>query len=372
MILQTTILPPQASEMAWHVDNLIWFIAGTTIIASLGVYAALFYFCVAYRDKPGNTGPTPRILGSHKLELLWTVIPLLIFLVMFGWGAWVYNMALHAPDDAPELYIVGKQWMWKVQYPGGQRVILAANNHDYEKEIGGQGYFEGVMVLPINRPVRIVTTSEDVIHDFGVPAFRQKLDVIPGRYTSTWYQPNKLGEYHVFCDQYCGTNHSLMIGKILVVEQADYEAWLEGRWKTGPGKNAVDGSLAHQGRQLFMKLNCIQCHGSTGSLNQSGNRAPNLEEIHKSRRPLKGGTTVTADDDYLRESIRKPRAKIREGWEPIMPAYGADKVSEEDLIKVIAYIKSLRKGETPVRTEDWVAPVGGPTESTPTEGGSQR
>jgi len=360
MILQTRFFPEQASELAWHVDNLIWVLSAVLGATGLAVYAVIAWFCIVYRRKnPGELGfaPTPRILGSHKMELAWTIIPLLIFLAFFGWGAHVYNMALHPPADAPEIYIVGKQWMWKVQYPGGQRVIIGQNSLEYSKEIGGEGYFEGVMVLPVNRPVKIVLTSEDVIHNFGIPAFRQKIDAVPGRYVSTWYLPTKTGTYDIFCDQYCGTNHSLMVGKIMVVEQNEYEEWLDGKWKTGPGKNAVDGSLAHQGRQLFQKLNCIQCHDTQKS------KAPVLEEIFNTRRPIKGGGTVIADENYLRESIRRPRAKVREGWEPIMPHFGPDKVSEEELIKVIAYIKSLKKGETPVRTEDWVAPVGGNTQS---------
>jgi cytochrome c oxidase subunit II len=362
MILQLTIVPEQASEMAWHVDNIIWFITAVTGLTGLGVYLAMLVFCIAYRRRTPNElgpAPTPRILGSHSLELAWTVLPLLLFIGFFGWGAWVYNMTLHPPDDAPEIYVVGKQWMWKVQYPQGQRVILGQNSLTYGKDLGGEGYFSGVMVLPVGRPVKIVLTSEDVIHDFGIPAFRQKIDAVPGRYTYMWYLPTKIGTYDIFCDQYCGTNHSLMVGKVMVVEAGEYERWLNGEWTTGPGKNATDGSMAHQGRQLFMKLNCIQCHDPQKS------RAPVLEEIYKSQRPIRGGGTVIADDNYLRESIRKPRAKVREGWEPIMPAFGTDKVSEEDLNKVIAYIKSLKKGESMDRTENWVPPVGAPTEPTP-------
>src|SRR5262249_28993776 len=268
-------------------------------------------------------------------------------------------MALPPPTDAQEIYVVGKQWMWKVQYPEGQRVILGQNSLTYAKELGAEGNFSGVMVLPLGRPVKICLTSEDVIHDFGIPAFRQKIDAVPGRYTYMWYLPTKVGTYDIFCDQYCGTNHSLMVGKVMVVEAAEYDKWIRGEWVTGPGKNAPDGSMAHQGRQLFMKLNCIQCHDPTKA------RAPVPEEIYKSERPIRGGGRVIADDNYLKESIRKPRAKIREGWEPIMPAFGTDKVSEEDLNKVVEYIKSLKKGQTPDRTDDWVPPVGAPTEPTP-------
>jgi cytochrome c oxidase subunit 2 len=378
MILQQTIMPQQASEVAWHVDNLIWFITAVTGITGLGIYFAILVFCIQYRRKTPNElgyAPTPRILGSHKLELAWTVTPLILFLGLFAWGAYVYNMAFHAPPDTPEIYIVGKQWMWKIQYPGGQRVIIGQNSLDYGKAVGGEGYFSGVMVLPVGKPVKIVLTSEDVIHSFGVPAFRQKIDAVPGRYVSTWYQPTRTGTYDIFCNQYCGTNHSLMVGKLVVVEPGDYERWLAGTWRpegdSGAGhRNAPDGSLAHQGRQLFMKLNCIQCH------NTQNPRAPVLEEIYQSRRALKGGESVIADDNYLRESIRKPRAKVREGWEPIMPHFGPDKVSEEDLVKVIAYIKSLRKGDTPDRTEESPAPVGAITEPPPpaksSEGGGPK
>ena len=311
-----------------------------------------------------------RILGSHKLELAWSIIPLFLFLSFFAYGAYVYNMALHPPADAPEIYVVGKQWMWKIQYPEGQRVILGQNSLEYSKDIGGEGYFEGVMVLPIDRPVKIIITSEDVIHDFGIPAFRQKIDAIPGQYRSIWYKPTKLGTFDVFCDQYCGTNHSLMVGKVKVVSAEDYARWLEGTLTTGPGKNAVDGSLAHQGRQLFQKLNCIQCHDPAKA------RAPILEDMYMKRRPLKGGGAVIADENYMRRSVRQPRADIREGWEPIMPAFGKDKVSETDLIKVIAYLKSLKKGMMPVRTDEAPPPVGAPTVPPPaaksTEGGGPK
>ncbi len=305
MILQQTIIPEQASEMSYHVDRVIWYVTITTGVTGLGVYLAILVFCIAYRRREPNAlgpAPTPRILGSHKLELAWTLTPLLLFLSFFVYGAYVYNMALHPPADAPEIYVVGKQWMWKIQYPEGQRVILGQNSLEYSKDVGGEGYFEGIMVLPIDKPVKIIITSEDVIHDFGIPAFRQKIDAVPGQYRSIWYKPTKIGTFDVFCDQYCGTNHSLMVGKVKVVSAQDYASWLEGTTTTGPGKNAVDGSLAHQGRLLFQKLNCIQCHDPAKA------RAPILEDMYMNRRPLKGGGAVIADENYMRKSIRQPRA----------------------------------------------------------------
>jgi cytochrome c oxidase subunit 2 len=270
----------------------------------------------------------------------------------------VYNEAVHPPEDAPEIFIVGKQWMWKIQYPGGQRVIVGANTATFTEQDWRDA---GVLILPVGRPVKITGTSEDVIHSVGVPAFRMKMDVLPGRYTSTWWHPTKVGEYHFFCDQYCGTQHSQMVGKVRVVEQAEYDQWLNER---------AEGSLALEGRKLFLKLQCLGCHS-----NDAEARAPVLEALYRKRVPLKGGGSVVADESYIRESILKPRAKVVEGWEAIMPAYQGQ-VTEEDLIKVIAYIRSLQPGDlkdanvVPVRTEQFPPPVGAPTQ--PSEGVSPK
>lgn len=359
-----SILPAHASDMAWNVDYLFWFICGTTGITGLGVFIAVIYFCFAYRQTTPEPGATPRILGSHKLELLWSVLPMFLFLVFFGWGAWVYVQALRVPADAPEIFVTGKRWMWKVQYPTGQRVIIGQSSFDYSAAVGGQGRFDGVMVLPVNQSVKITLISEDVIHDFAVPAFRQKIDVLPGRYTHTWYKPTKTGLFDIFCDQYCGTNHSLMVGKVLVVEESEYKEWLNGTWNR-PGDNPVDGSLAHQGWILFHKLQCSTCH------NLENPKAPNLEGIHGSKRSFAGGYTHTVDDNYIRESIRNPKKKVREGWQAIMPAYSPTDVTEEELIQVIQYIKSLRPGDMRYNTHNQAAPVGAPNDPPSTTGGSK-
>jgi len=211
-----------------------------------------------------------------------------------------------------------------------------------------------------------------VIHDFGIPAFRNKFDVVPGRYISTWYKPNKVGKYHIFCDQYCGQGHSQMVGSVYVMEQPDYDAWLDGLRKTDG--RIGDGTPAAQGRQLFLKLQCITCHNnvydSDKSNANSSNRAPNLEGLFMSKVPLTGGGTVVADDNYIRESIRDPMAKVHDGWKPIMPPYPQGKVSAEELNMLVAYIKSLQPGDLPRRTDQFPAPVGAPT--TPTEGGSNK
>jgi cytochrome c oxidase subunit 2 len=348
------LLPERASTMADKFEWLFWYITIATAAGTLLVCLALTIFCIKYR-RGATTGSTPRILGSHALELGWTITPLLIFLTFYAWGAKVYDYVVHPPEDAMEIYVIGKQWMWKAQYPNGQRVIIGANDPNME-EPGWKNI--GRLVLPIDRPVKLTFISEDVIHDFGVPAFRTKIDVLPGRYVSTWYLPNRLGEYTVFCDQYCGTWHSKMVGKIAVVSQGEFEAFLRGENSAqGPGtKHAVDGSLAWEGQQLFRKLQCSECH-----TNDTHARAPNLEELFGSKVTLETGETVVADEDYIIESILRPRAKVVQGWKPIMPHYEGQ-VSAEDLNKVVAYIKSLRRGGTIKKNENFPPPVGAPTQ----------
>ena len=350
--------PERASTLADQFEALFWYIAITSGTVGLGVYAAIFYFCVRYR-RSVSPGPTPRILGSHKLELAWTIVPLFVFLSYFAWGLSVYNYAVHPPEDAMEVFVIGKQWMWKAQYPDGHRVIIGGNPRNMSENERGS---IGKLVLPIHRPTRVTITSEDVIHDFGIPAFRSKMDALPGRYTTAWYLPTKLGEYHIFCDQYCGTWHSLMVGKVKVVTGEEFDQWLAGHTPLQGSDNAVDGSPAAAGQQLFLKLQCINCH----SANAQG-RAPVLEGLYGQRVPLRGGGGEIADDHYIMESIRRPRQKVADGWEAIMPAYDESQVSAEELNQLVAYIRSLKKGTTPVSNQRFPAPNGAPTEPRPTK-----
>lgn len=345
------LIPVAASQFALTYEALFWYIVAVTTLGGLAVYAALLYFCVAYRR--GKTpASTPRILGSQRLELAWTLVPAVIFFTFFGWGAVVYSRAVHPPADAMEIFVIGKQWMWKAQYPNGQRVIIGGNprnmTEDERKSIGK-------LVLPINRPTRITMTSEDVIHDFGVPAFRSKMDALPGRYTTVWYHPTKLGEYHIFCDQYCGTWHSLMVGKIAVVPQDEFDNWLLGLNTAQGSDHPVDGSLAQEGQQLFLKLQCIKCHAAN-----TREAAPNLEGLWMNERRLRGGGAEFADAEYIKQSIVKPRAKVRENWEPVMPSYEGQ-VTDRDLDALVAYIRSLKKGGTPDANNRDEPPVGAPT-----------
>ena len=336
--------PERATQFAVDYDWLFIYILVVTTAAGLVVYAGLTYLCFRYAKKPG--GKSQRILGSHKLELLWTAIPAAFFVSFFVVGIPLFDQLSHPPADAPEIFVVGKQWMWKIQHPNGVR------------EINELHLQEGVAV-------KVVGTSEDVIHDFGIPAFRSKIDVVPGRYVTTWYKPIKTGTYHIFCDQYCGQGHSQMVGKVHVLAKDDYAGWLSGH-KTdnpgSPGDRPTDGTAAWHGQQLFFKLQCINCHNNVYDADSanSSNRAPNLEGLYNSQVPIEGSKTVAADGGYLRESIRNPAAKVHAGWKPIMPAYTKAQVSEEELGQVVAYIQYLKKGKLPRRTSQDAAPVGAP------------
>jgi cytochrome c oxidase subunit 2 len=321
------LFPDQASVVAGRVDLLFFFLLGVTGGVSLVVTVLILYFAIKYRRR-ADAPPTPRITGSMKLEIAWSVVPFFIFLVMFFWGAWIYTDTAMPPVGAAEVYIVGKQWMWKMQHPDGHREINELH-------------------LPVGQPVKVTLTSEDVIHDLAIPAFRQKLDVVPGRYVSTWFSPTRMGRYHLFCSQYCGTNHAGMVGSVVVMDPTEYVEWQASH---------AEGSLALAGRKLFLKLQCVTCHSA-----DSRARAPVLENLYGQRVVLREGRTVIADDSYLRESILQPRAKIVQGWDPIMPTFQGQ-VSEEDLIALIAFIKALGPGQTPKRTEAFPAPVGAPTE----------
>lgn len=356
-------IPERASTLADHFEGLFWYITITCGVVGGAIYVALLYFCVVYR-RGATTGSTPRILGSVRLELTWTIVPLLVFLTYYAWGAYIYNKAAHPPEDAMEVYVIGKQWMWKAQYENGQRVIIGGNPRNMTES---ERKSIGKLILPVNRPVVLKFTSEDVIHDFGVPAFRSKMDVVPGRYTQAWYHPTKTGEYHIYCDQYCGTWHSLMVGKVKVVEEAEFAEFLMGHQSLQGTENPVDGSLAHTGEQLFLKFQCIRCHSATPT-----GKAPVLEGLYGTKVPLRGGGYEIADDQYIIESIRRPRLKVVDGWESIMPAYDETQATAEELNALVAYIRSLKKGSTPTRTEQFPAPNGAPTDrqqSPPTPGG---
>ncbi|MBI1898552.1 MAG: cytochrome c oxidase subunit II [Acidobacteria bacterium] len=298
--------PTVASEWAlqWEYHNLYlhFWIAFFTVVIFLGV----FWFAVKYRRRSEDEQPRP-ILGSNIAEIVWTLVPLLIAMSMFAWGAALYFEYASPPENAIEVYITGKQWMWYAQHPEGQREINELH-------------------VPVGRPIKLTMTSEDVIHSFFVPVFRLKRDVIPGRYTTIWFTATKAGRYHLFCAEYCGAQHSRMGGWVYVMEPAAYEEWLSG---------GAAGSMAAQGEKLFAQFGCASCHLS----GQQG-RCPNLTNVFGNRVELSGGATVVADATYIRESILNPAAKVVAGFQNIMPSFQGQ-VSEQNLLQLIAFIRSL-------------------------------
>jgi cytochrome c oxidase subunit II len=306
--MQSTVplFPEQASTIAHHVDWLYLFLVAITAFFSLLVAALILFFIIRYKRTPDREAE--QIHGSTLLEIVWTVIPLGISMVIFVWAAVLYFHMQRPPSNAMEVYGVAKQWMWKFQYPGGQREINSLH-------------------VPIGRPVRVTLISQDVIHSFFVPAFRVKQDVLPNRYMTTWFEAKEPGTYHLFCSQYCGTKHSAMIGEVVAMKPEDFASWLTS------GK--AEGSLAAQGEKLFQQLGCVTCHRA-----DSGARGPNLAGLYGRQVRLTDGHVVVADDNYIRESILVPNAKVVSGFQPIMPTFQG-MISEEDLIQLSDYIKHL-------------------------------
>jgi cytochrome c oxidase subunit II len=311
------LLPEQASTHAPRVDMLYFFLLGVATFFTVMIAALIVFFSIKYR----RGSNVDRTLVEHHpwaVETLWMVGPLILAMIIFSWGAKLFFDASRPPAGALEVQVVGKQWMWKFQHPEGRREINELH-------------------VPQGQPVRLKMISEDVIHSMFVPAFRVKHDVVPGSYSETWFEATKLGDYHLFCAEYCGTNHSLMKGRVVVMEPSEYQAWLSGG---KPGESPVEA-----GRRLFEEMRCSTCHrgGSPSS------RCPPLEGVYGNPVKLEGDQTITADEDYLRESILQPAAKVVAGFRPIMPSFEGQ-LGEEGLMHVIAYIKSLAKQER-ARTE---------------------
>ena len=309
MLSNLPLFPQQASTVAKDVDALFYFLMGVSAFFALLIAVLLIFFAIRYRRRSATDRPH-AIEGALQLELLWTIIPFGLTMIMFAWSASIFVKLQRPPDNAIQVFVVGKQWMWKLQHIEGQREINELH-------------------VPVGRPVKLTMTSEDVIHSFYVPAFRIKQDVLPGRYTTTWFEATTPGTYHLFCTEYCGTQHSGMIGSVIVMEPAEFATWLSG---------GVKQSLASAGENLFQQLGCVSCHSGDPTA-----RGPSLAGLFGKQVQLNNGTTVVADETYVRESILAPQAKIVAGYQPIMPTFKG-LVSEEQLLQLIAYIKEKGAG----------------------------
>jgi cytochrome c oxidase subunit II len=301
------LFPEQASLQAQQVDAVYFFMVAVTAFFSLLIAGLIVLFAYRYRRRHDDEVGA-AIHGSLALEMLWSIIPLGIVMVMFVWGAKVFFDIYRPPAGAMEIFVVGKQWMWKVQHMDGRREINELH-------------------VPVGRPVKLIMGSEDVIHSYYIPAFRVKADVIPGRYNVLWFQATKPGRYHLFCAEYCGTKHSGMIGSVVALEPAEFQEWLSG--------GAASASPVAAGEKLFQDLVCNSCHQQA----ETG-RGPVLTGIFGKQVKLQSGATVTVDEAYLRESIVNPQAKIVAGYLPIMPTFQG-LVTEEQLLQLIAYVRSL-------------------------------
>jgi cytochrome c oxidase subunit 2 len=331
MFSRIPFFPVQASTLAADVDALYLFIVAVTAFFGILVTVVVIYFAAKYRtDDPMKVGA--RIHGSIPLELAWSVIPFLISIVIFVWAASVFFNLYRPPDQTLEIYATGKRWMWKFQHLDGQNELNELH-------------------VPVGRAIKVTFTSEDVLHSLFFPAFRTKADAIPGRYSSVWFTPTVIGEHHIFCAEYCGTNHSGMVGKVVVMEPTAYEAWLTG--------TVGGGSLAARGERLFSDLACNTCHLSDGR-----GRGPSLANKFGAAERLASGGTVPVDEAYLRESILRPQAKIVDGYQPLMPTFQG-LVSEENVMALVEYVKSLRASTAAVSRAE--APKESASPATPQE-----
>jgi len=328
----TPLFPEVASTMAPRVDALYLFLVGLTAFMTILIATLFVVFMIKYKRRdPNSIGA--RIHGGMALEITWSIIPLFIVMGIFVWSTNIFFAIARPPAETMNIYATGKQWMWKFQHLDGQREINELH-------------------VPVGRKVKMIMTSEDVIHDLYFPAFRVKADVIPGRYSHLWFEATKAGEYHLFCAEYCGTRHSGMIGKVVVMEPDDFQAWLSG--------GVQEGSLASAGGKLFQDLACNTCHRPDAQ-----GRGPVLQNLFGKTVTLASGESVVVDEAYIRESILMPGGKLTAGFQPTMPTFQG-LVSEEGILQLIEYVKSLKTG-MPVQA---VRPnTGGPAanENTPAQ-----
>jgi cytochrome c oxidase subunit 2 len=303
--------PTQASSIARDVDHLFYFLTGVTLFFTILIFSLIIFFVVKYRRRSDDERPQP-IQTSFALEMTWTLIPTGICAVMFIWSSSLYFRNSRPPNAAMEIFVVGKQWMWKLQHPEGPQEINSLH-------------------VPVGVPVKLTMTSEDVIHDFYVPAFRVKKDVLPGRYVSIWFESDRIGTYHFFCTQYCGAGHSNMTGWVHVMSRSDYAQWLSGGTR--------GESMAAAGERLFTQLGCITCHVA-----DNAGRCPSLEGLYGHPVKLRDGRTLIADESYIRKAISDPNSMPLPGYSPVMPSFQGQ-INEEQLLQLIEYIKSLGSQE---------------------------
>jgi cytochrome c oxidase subunit 2 len=304
--------PTAASNIAAQWDNLYGFLIVSSAIGCAILLGGMIYFALKYKRKTEHD-KTPYISHNTFLEFLWSFIPLVIFLAIFGWGWYLFHEMRTMPENGLEIHVRGKQWAWEMEYKSGVKT-------------------SNLIVAPVDKDVKLIMTSQDVLHSFYIPSFRIKQDVVPGMYTTMWFRADKMGEFHIFCAEYCGTEHSGMLGTLKVVSQADYDKWLEEESQVG------SLPLVKRGEKLFQVKACSSCHSND---NPSVKVGPALFKKFGTEEKIADGSTVKVDENYIRESILSPNAKIVNGFNPnIMPSFQGQ-LSETELAALVEYVKSL-------------------------------
>ena len=311
-----TWIPEVASNLASKVDGVLWVITLLSLVFFVLITVLLVFFAIKYRRRSEND-ETPYITGSEPLEIIWTVIPSVLLILIFIYGFVVFKDMKSPPKDAVEITVTGKQWLWTFDYYNGKKTL----NELYVQQ---------------NRPVRLVMKADDVLHSFFVPAFRMKQDLLPGRYTQLWFTPTKIGTFDIFCAEYCGTGHSVMRGKVIVVSPEAYDIWEKGA-QAEKGGAVASLPAAELGEKIYKEKGCNACHSVDGSILVG----PSFKGLFGHDVELQDGSTVTADENYIRQSILEPQSQIVKGFQPVMPSFKGI-LSDDDITAVIAYIKTLK------------------------------
>jgi len=312
-MFENILMPESASTIAPRVDMLIWALTAMSAFFFFLVVGVITFLAIKYR-KGSDANRDLAHPDNDALEITWTIVPTILAVGMFVVSTAIFFQYRQTPEGASEIYVTGKQWMWKLQHPSGKREINALH-------------------VPVGVPIKLTMTSEDVLHSFFIPAFRVKQDVLPGgRYTSLWFEATRTGEYHLFCTEYCGTDHSRMIGTVTVMEPADYQRWLE-------SDDSVMASNMTPGEALFAKHGCVTCHNG-----DDASRGPDLAGKYGTKETLNSGEIIVIDDEYIRESIMNPQAQLVAGFAPLMPVF-KNLINEEEVFLIIEHIKSLEDTE---------------------------
>ncbi len=311
-----TWIPEAASNLASKVDGLLLVITFISIFFFVLISAVLIYFAVKYRRRSDDE-ETPYITGNQTLEIIWTVIPSILLILLFVYGFVVYKEMRTPPKDAVDITVTGKQWLWTFEYYNGKKTL-------------------NELYVRLNRPVRMVMRADDVIHSFFVPAFRVKQDLMPGRYTQLWFTPTKIGTFDIFCAEYCGTGHSKMLGKVIVLSPEAYDIWEKGVAVDG-GEAVASLPPAELGEKLYKGKGCNACHSVDGSVVIG----PSFKGLYEREGELEDGASYTADENYIMQSILEPQEQIVKGFQPVMPSFKGI-LSDAEITAIIAYIKTLK------------------------------